>query len=232
MSEETQGSSRRIQGPITPVVVEDKKAIRAESILDVRSVFPRWDDIVEAAREEYSATGHQLAGGYKQLEEDQRSFFEMVSNAVNRKPELGVRPNQMQQLVELLSEHFFGLGLLSAYLKIDGLEEISLNKFDEMYLTVYGVTKKIDSPFRSDKEVKQFLDAVFAQNNREINDANPAQDGYLKDGSRIHADLPPLAVLGPCFSIRKFRDLTFTMDDYRNSGAFTSEFEDAVTWAL
>lgn len=194
------------------------------AVVTPAQTFAYWDAIVEAVLAEFISRG-RLAGGDFDAGADQESFFRLISDVCERHPVWAIQPGQLHQLVAALREEFFGFGPLAAYMKIPALEEVMCNRHDEVFVIAGGQKRRLDpSPFRSEKEVTDFLARVFAAQGRALNISNPAEDGHLLDGSRIHAQIPPLAVKGACFVIRKFRPTPYTMQEYIERGMFTPEF--------
>lgn len=184
--------------------------------------------MTQAVLDEFIATG-RAAGGDFDASIDQEAFFSIVSRVVNRNLQWGVQPGQLEQLTAFLREEFFGFGPLAPYMQIEGLEEIMCNRYDEVFIIARGEKRRVDpSPFRGEKEVRDFLARVFAAQGRTLNISNPAEDGHLADGSRIHAEVPPLAVKGAFFVIRKFRPHPYSMDEYLESGMFTPAFLESL----
>jgi len=131
------------------------------------------------------------------------------------------------KLVSALFEEFFGMGPLAPYLQREDVEEVMANTYNDVFVIEGGVKHRIKpSPFRTEQELRNFLARIFAGQGRALSIANPAEDGQLADGSRIHAQLPPLSPHGASFSIRKFRNIKFTADDYIRTGMYTPEFRD------
>jgi len=125
----------------------------------------------------------------------------------------------VEKLKEDVLNEAVGLGPLEELLKGDEITEIMVNKFDEIYvekggkLTLSGVT------FSSDDAVMSAIERIVSPLGRRIDESSPYVDARLKDGSRVNAIIPPLALRGPCITIRKFSKEKLTHDDLIRFGA-------------
>lgn len=192
-------------------------------IVRAADIYPHWEEITEQVMSSFVAHGRE--GGDFNAGVEETAFSRLVDRVCDQNQHWGVGPAQRAQLVVHLRNEFFGYGPLAPYMDIEGLEEILCNRYDRVFYIVHGQKKRMDpSPFRNEKDVRDFLSRVFAAQGRELTLSNPMEDGHLADGSRIHAEIPPLAVLGSAFAIRKFNPRPFTMEQYLETGMFTPEF--------
>ena len=76
--------------------------------------------------------------------------------------------------------------------------------------------------FLSDKVTEAIIERIVAQVGRRIDKSQPLVDARLPDGSRVNAIIPPLAVKGPCLTVRKFPAQRLTMDDLIEMGSITT----------
>lgn len=196
----------------------------AQGIVRPADIYRDWDEITQAVLAAFVAEGRNAGGDYSAGMDD-ASFYRIVDGCCNHNPHWGVPPAERQRLVAFLRQEFFGFGPLSPWMDIPGLEEIMCNTWDCVYFVVRGEKRRMEpSPFRSEKDVRDFLSRVLATHGREINLANPMEDATLPDGSRIHAEIPPLAVDGATFNIRKFNPQPFTMEQYLATDMFSEQF--------
>lgn len=193
-------------------------------------IYARWDEITEQVMSRFVSIGREK--GDFQAGIDQTAFARLVDTVCDQNPHWGIAPAHRGQLVLHLRNEFFGHGPLAPWMELEGLEEIMCNRYDRVFCIVHGRKQRIEpSPFRSEKDVRDFLNRTFAAQGRELTMSNPMEDGHLPDGSRIHAEIPPMAVLGACFAIRKFNPRPFTMQQYLDTGMFTEEFlADLTGW--
>ncbi|MDP6182852.1 MAG: ATPase, T2SS/T4P/T4SS family, partial [Gammaproteobacteria bacterium] len=148
---------------------------------------------------------------------DQKQLRKHVEKMVNEiiKQMEGKLPNDVdvEKLKADVLNEAVGLGPLEELLKGDEITEIMVNKFDEIYvekggkLTLSGVT------FSSDDAVMSAIERIVSPLGRRIDESSPYVDARLQDGSRVNAIIPPLALRGPCITIRKFSKEKLTHDD-------------------
>ena len=89
---------------------------------------------------------------------------------------------------------------------------------DQIYVERDGVIEKSGRRFISDKVTESIIERIVAQVGRRIDKSQPLVDARLPDGSRVNAIIPPLAVFGPCLTVRKFPIQRLTMDDLIECG--------------
>jgi pilus assembly protein CpaF len=106
--------------------------------------------------------------------------------------------------VDVLDE-LFGLGPLEALLKDPSVSDILVNRFNHVYVEREGRIEECTAVFRDDKHLMQIIERIVSSVGRRIDESSPMVDARLADGSRVNAIVPPLALDGPCLSIRRFR---------------------------
>jgi pilus assembly protein CpaF len=111
---------------------------------------------------------------------------------------------ERERLQADLSNEIFGLGPLEPLLKDETISDILINRKDLAYIERAGILQKVDIQFRNDQHLLQIIDRIVAQVGRRVDESSPMVDARLPDGSRVNAIIPPLALDGPCLSIRRF----------------------------
>jgi pilus assembly protein CpaF len=104
---------------------------------------------------------------------------------------------------ELLDE-VFGLGPLEPLLKDASISDILVNRANLVFAERHGLLEKTDVAFRDDRHLMQVIDRIVSRVGRRVDESSPMVDARLPDGSRVNAIIPPLALDGPCLSIRRF----------------------------
>ena len=115
-----------------------------------------------------------------------------------------------------------GLGPLETLLEDDSISEIMVNRHDEIYLERNGRLEHHPGCFTSDRAVLGVIERIVAPIGRRIDEASPMVDARLKDGSRVNAIIPPLAIKGPALTIRKFGRSVFSHADLIQRGAMSA----------
>ena len=136
--------------------------------------------------------------------------------------ELGVKIPQDVDRVKLAKQvldEAVGLGPLEELLEDESVSEIKVNKFDDIYVERDGRLTQSDVTFSSDDAVMSAIERIVSPLGRRIDESSPMVDARLKDGSRVNAIIPPLALRGPCVTIRKFAKNKLTDRDLVGFGA-------------
>ncbi len=107
-------------------------------------------------------------------------------------------------VVDVLNE-LFGLGPLEGLLRDSAISDILVNRFDQVYVERDGRLQQTDIVFRDDRHLMQIIERIVSTVGRRIDESSPMVDARLRDGSRVNAIIPPLAIDGPSLSIRRFR---------------------------
>src|SRR5262249_29788103 len=124
-------------------------------------------------------------------------------------------------LKEVLDEAL-GLGPLEDLIADESINEIMVNAWDKIYVEQKGVGMVLSGKkFTSNEQVIHVIRRILAPIGRRINEQSPMVDARLKDGSRVNAIIPPLAVSGPSLTIRKFPKFKLSTDDLMKWGSIT-----------
>ncbi|MFZ5542795.1 MAG: ATPase, T2SS/T4P/T4SS family [Pseudomonadota bacterium] len=121
---------------------------------------------------------------------------------------------------EVLNEAV-GLGPLEELLADDSVTEIMVNRHDEIFVERSGRLTQHPLAFTSDRAVMGVIERIVAPLGRRIDESSPMVDARLKDGSRVNAIIPPLAIKGPTLTIRKFAARKLTAEDLASYGSIS-----------
>jgi pilus assembly protein CpaF len=130
--------------------------------------------------------------------------------------------SERDRLVEEIYNDMLGLGPLEPLLSDDSISEIMVNNPRKVYVERSGRITKIDVAFSDDGHLLRVIDRIVSQVGRRIDESSPMCDARLADGSRVNAIIPPLAIDGPCLTIRKFRKDPLKVDALIDYGSLTS----------
>jgi pilus assembly protein CpaF len=115
-------------------------------------------------------------------------------------------------LTDVINEAL-GLGPLEAFLASDEISEIMVNHANQIYIERKGKITLSNKIFSSNQAVLGVIERIVAPIGRRIDESSPLVDARLKDGSRVNAIIPPLALKGPCITIRKFKRDALRIED-------------------
>ncbi|MCE9641554.1 MAG: Flp pilus assembly complex ATPase component TadA [Betaproteobacteria bacterium] len=127
------------------------------------------------------------------------------------------------RLAKDVLDEVVGLGPLEDLLADASVSEIMVNRFDEIYVERKGQLTKSDITFSNDQAVLGAIERIVAPIGRRIDESSPMVDARLKDGSRVNAVIPPLALKGCNITIRKFSKTKLVDQDMINYNSVTAE---------
>jgi pilus assembly protein CpaF len=116
-----------------------------------------------------------------------------------------------------------GLGPLEELLQDNTVTEIMVNQFDKIFIERRGRLERHPLTFTSERAVLGVIERIVAPIGRRIDESSPMVDARLKDGSRVNAIIPPLALKGPALTIRKFAKRKMTAQDLVDFGSMSAE---------
>jgi len=125
-------------------------------------------------------------------------------------------------LKKLLYDIIFGLGPLEDLLRSPSINEIMVVMPSLIYIERNGRLMKVQQTFPSEEAVISTIERIVAPLGRRIDRSQPLVDARLRDGSRVNAIIEPLAVRGPCITIRKFPQIRVSVEDLIGWGSITA----------
>jgi pilus assembly protein CpaF len=121
--------------------------------------------------------------------------------------------SERDRLAHEVMDEVFGLGPLEPLLQDPTVNDILVNTFNAVYVERRGVLEKTTVTFKDNRHLMQVIDKIVSAVGRRVDESSPMVDARLKDGSRVNAIIPPIAVDGPILSIRKFAAKPLTAED-------------------
>ncbi|OGS23307.1 MAG: hypothetical protein A2252_09505 [Elusimicrobia bacterium RIFOXYA2_FULL_39_19] len=138
---------------------------------------------------------------------------------------IGSREERTQIVNQLLDE-ILGLGALEALLRDDAVSEIMVNGRNKIYIERKGKIILTDNRFDSDSQIITVIDRILAPIGRRVDESSPLVDARLSDGSRVNVIIPPLALVGPTITIRKFVAKRMGFEDLIKINSISREMVD------
>lgn len=148
-----------------------------------------------------------------------QDLFEQVlaeENIVLSRPE-------RQRLFEQISAEILGYGPLQPLLEDETITEVMVNGWKNIYIERAGKISRIPVAFESDEHVMRIIDRIVAPLGRRIDESSPYVDARLPDGSRVNAIIPPISLVGPVLTVRKFAKNPITLEQLIEFGTITPE---------
>ena len=120
---------------------------------------------------------------------------------------------ERERLAQEVLDEVFGLGPLEPLLADPTISDILVNGYKHVYIERKGMLEQTGIQFRDDLHLMTIIDRIVSAIGRRVDESSPMVDARLADGSRVNAIIPPLAVDGPCLSIRRFGRDPLRADD-------------------
>jgi len=133
---------------------------------------------------------------------------------------LPVSGYELQTLSGQIVDELAGFGPLESLIKDDHVDDILVNGPRQIFIECNGKLESTNYRFIDDDHVLRVIRRILAPLGRRIDESSPMVDARLPDGSRVNAIIPPLALDGPCISIRKFRKEPLLAADLLKLGSF------------
>lgn len=155
-------------------------------------------------------------------DEVRRTIMELFEQILNEENIVLSRPER-QRLFEQISAEILGFGPLQPLLDDDTITEIMVNGAKNIYVERRGKLVRVPVAFEGNEHVMRVIDRIVAPLGRRIDESSPYVDARLPDGSRVNAVIPPISLVGPTITIRKFSRSPITIEQMISFGSLTPE---------
>src|SRR5579871_178281 len=136
---------------------------------------------------------------------------------------------EREKLIEEVLDEVFGLGPLEPLLKDPSISDIMVNGFDNVYIERGGRVVETNVRFKDQAHVRMIIERIVSAVGRRIDDSSPIVDARLADGSRVCAVIPPLSLIGPVMSIRRYGKKVLSTEDLLKNETFTTGMLDFLS---
>lgn len=144
----------------------------------------------------------------------------IIQNAVNAES-LDIPRNDRVRIIQDIYDDVAGLGPLETLMKDASITEIMVNGSNNIYIERMGRLEKANITFENDEHVLKIIDRIVSRIGRRCDEANPMVDARLKDGSRVNAVIPPIALKGPSITIRRFNSAPLGIGNLVQNGSIS-----------
>jgi pilus assembly protein CpaF len=151
-----------------------------------------------------------------------KSLFDQIIEAEN----LVLTRAEKERLFEELAADVIGFGPIEPLLSDASVSEVMVNGPKKIYFERKGRLQLSDVQFDDDDHVRRIIDRIVSPLGRHVDEASPIVDARLPDGSRVNVVIPPISLIGPTITIRKFTRETLRVDDLIRFGSVTPEIAD------
>jgi pilus assembly protein CpaF len=154
---------------------------------------------------------------------DLRAKVEAIVDRMLGQDRFAVTRDERLRLIDELAAEITGLGPIEPLLADPTITEVMVNGPNDIYIERAGKIHKVETSFLNDEHVLRIIDRIITPMGRRIDETSPRVDARLPDGSRVNAIIPPLSLIGPVITIRKFSAKPFTVDDLIRFGTASPE---------
>lgn len=159
---------------------------------------------------------------YSDMDDDKLN--ELVERLVEEKFQgIYIPVSQRVSIVKQVFSSFRGFGILDTILNDESITEVMINGPDNVFIEKNGKLIKSDQKIESENKLRDIIQNIVGRAGREVNDANPICDTRLPDGSRVNVVLPPISLVGPVVTIRKFSKKPMTIEKLIEYGSLTPD---------
>lgn len=152
-----------------------------------------------------------------------RKTIEDLYESILNEENIVLARTERKRLFEHIVAEILGFGPLETLLTEESITEIMVNGGKNIYVEQKGKLHRVPVTFESDEHLMRIIDRIVAPLGRRIDESSPYVDARLPDGSRVNAVIPPISLVGPVLTIRKFAKKPITVDQYISFGAITQE---------
>ncbi len=152
-----------------------------------------------------------------------RSTIENLYDEVLGQENIILSRIERQRLFEQIVAEILGFGPIEPFLADETITEIMVNGPKNIYIERKGKVERTNAQFESNDHVMRIIDRIVAPLGRRIDEAQPYVDARLPDGSRVNAVIPPISLVGPTITIRKFFKIPLTVEQLIQYGSITAE---------
>jgi pilus assembly protein CpaF len=154
---------------------------------------------------------------------DVRATIQELFDQVLAEENIVLTRPERHRLFEQIAAEILGFGPLQPLLEDETITEVMVNGAKNIYIERVGKITRVPMTFESDEHVMRIIDRIVAPLGRRIDESSPYVDARLPDGSRVNAVIPPISLVGPVLTIRKFFKTPITIEQLIQFGSITPE---------
>ncbi len=199
---------------------KDEKSIEVTSLN--RNIYnDEYLELKERAHKDFIETVNQQDISLFNVKgEQEEELYKIMESIIESKAPNISRTERTKILKEIFND-VMGLGPLESLLNDDDVSEIMVNGPSHVYVERKGKLVLSDVVFKDNNHVMNIINRIVSSVGRRIDESSPMVDARLKDGSRFNAVIPPLSLVGPSMTIRKFSRKPFTASDLIKFGSLS-----------
>ena len=139
---------------------------------------------------------------------------------------------QKRDLTEQIIDSLFGFGPLEDLLTDESITEVMVNGPEHVFYERDGKLYESNLTFSSEEQLRALIDRILGPLGRRVDEQCPMANARLPQGHRVHVIMPPISLIGPVVTIRKFSTHAFHMQDLERMGSFGPDVSTFLNWAV
>ncbi len=155
--------------------------------------------------------------------EEVRGTIREMYEAILEEEHIVLSRVERERLFEQIVAEILGLGPIEPLLSDEKITEIMVNGPKNVFVERGGRVERANVTFESSDHLMRIIERIVAPLGRRIDESSPTVDARLKDGSRVNAVIPPISLVGPVLTIRKFFKIPLSIEDLIRFGSVTEE---------
>ncbi|HET6908686.1 MAG TPA: CpaF family protein [Mycobacteriales bacterium] len=152
-----------------------------------------------------------------------RGLVEKHLDRALRVSSVAISPAERHEFIEATLADMVGWGVLTPLMSDPSVTEVMCNGHSQVFVEREGTIELTDLRFPSEAALRQVIDRMLSVAGRRIDEASPMADGRLADGSRINAIIPPLSLVGPVLTVRRFPESSLSVADLISRETFSTD---------
>lgn len=220
--------------PDLPVPVTHLDAMSRSEDAEVRRLnmgSSKKDDPFRAIRERVQTQLLRESNRHLKLDDREAVRNQIVIMLDEALAASGIQPARVDymRILDSILYEVQGYGPVQPLLDDETVTEVMINGFDQVIVERFGKLQMTDVAFDDDQHVMRVIDKIVAPLGRRVDEASPMVDARLPDGSRVNAIIPPLSLIGPILTIRRFPRQPLGADDLVRLGSMTRDMSDFLS---
>lgn len=179
--------------------------------------------------DEMTTQQQQILDGRNHSRQEVEAVIAGFVQQVLQENPFAVPRGERNRLVSDICDEIFGLGPIEPFLKDETVTEVMVNGPKKIYIERQGKLHLTNAQFHDNAHLMGIIEKIVTPLGRHVDEASPLVDARLEDGSRVNIVIPPLSLIGPCLTIRKFSKTPLSVENLISYGTLSREMADFLS---
>lgn len=206
--------------------VDNSIAIHSPSFL--KTVSQVKQEVIE--RIGYEEASHIVAN--KNMDESRDELMPAIEAVLNISKAANFSDTSRQELATCVFDDIAGLGPIQSLLENNRITEIMVNGYSSCFYEQDGIIHSLGRIFDSDEQIMVIIDRIVSPLGRRVDERSPMVNARLKNGFRVNAVIPPIALNGPILTIRKFSSRINSLEEFVRLKSLPAWYAQMLSWAV